>query len=123
MLDTGSVPKQGETTFLWMVKIVTGPILLVIAITHLIVNHYIGSLGGLQTYSDVVQYYKSGLVLAMEAIFLITVLAHSLIGLRGILLDLRPNAGMLRVINWAFVLLGLVFGAYGLWLLVVLAGR
>lgn len=123
MLDTGSVPKQGETTFLWMVKIVTGPILLVIAITHLIVNHYIGSLGGLQTYSDVVQYYKSGLVLAMEAIFLITVLAHSLIGLRGILLDLRPNAGMLRLINWAFVLLGLVFGAYGLWLLVVLAGR
>src|SRR5574338_504300 len=123
MLETGSVPKQGETTFLWLVKIITGPILLVIAITHLIVNHYIGSLGGLQTYSDVVAYYKSGLILAMEAIFLLTVLTHSLIGLRGIILDLRPNAAALRFVNWSFVLLGLGFAAYGIWLLVVVAAR
>lgn len=123
MLDTGSVPKQGETTFLWLVKIITGPILLVVAITHLIVNHYIGSLGGLQTYSDVVAYYKSGLILAMEVIFLLTVLIHSLIGLRGVLLDLRPGAAALRFVNWAFVLLGLGFAAYGIWLLVVVAAR
>ncbi len=123
MLETGSVPKQGETTFLWLVKIITGPILLVVAFTHLIVNHYIGSLGGLQTYSDVVAYYKSGLILAMEAIFLLTVLTHSLIGLRGIILDLRPNGSVLRFVNWAFVLLGLVFSAYGLWLLAVVAAR
>lgn len=123
MLDTGSVPKQGETTFLWLVKIITGPILLVVAITHLIVNHYIGSLGGLQTYSDVVAYYKSGLILAMEVIFLLTVLIHSLIGLRGVLLDLRPGAAALRFVNWAFVLLGLGFAVYGIWLLMVVAAR
>lgn len=123
MIETGSVPKQGETTFLWLVKIITGPILLVIAFTHLIVNHYIGSLGGLQTYSDVVAYYKSGLVLVMEVIFLLTVLTHSLIGLRGIILDLRPNASVLQFVNWAFALLGLGFAAYGIWLLAVVAAR
>ncbi len=123
MMESGSVPKQGETTFLWLVKIITGPILLIVAFTHLIVNHYIGSLGGLQTYGDVVAYYKSGLILAMEAIFLLTVLIHSLIGLRGIILDLKPGIGVLRLINWAFVLLGLGFGAYGIWLLIVVAGR
>lgn len=123
MLDTGSVPKQGETTFLWLVKIITGPILLVVAFVHLIVNHYIGSLGGLQTYNDVVAYYKSVGILVMEAIFLFTVLIHSLIGLRGIVLDLRPSPGILSLVNWVFVLAGLGFGAYGFWLLMAVAAR
>jgi succinate dehydrogenase membrane anchor subunit len=123
MIETGSTPKQGETTFLWLVKIVTGPILLIVATIHLIVNHYIGSLGGLQTYSDVVKYYKAWYIPAMEAIFLVTVLAHSLIGLRGIILDLRPSATMLKLVNWVFAILGIGFSAYGLWLLIVIAGR
>lgn len=123
MMENGSVPKQGETTFLWLVKIITGPILLVVAFTHLIVNHFIGSLGGLQTYGDVVAYYKSGLVLAMEVIFLLTVLTHSLIGLRGVILDLKPGAAALRFVNWAFILLGLGFGIYGIWLLAAVAAH
>ncbi len=123
MIETGSTPKQGETTILWLVKIVTGPILLIVATIHLIVNHYIGSLGGLQTYSDVVKYYKAWYIPVMEGIFLVTVLAHSLIGLRGVILDLRPNAAMLKFINWAFAALGVGFSAYGLWLIIVIAGR
>ena len=123
MIDTGSTPKQGETTILWLIKIVTGPILLIVATIHLIVNHYIGSLGGLQTYGDVVRYYKTWYIPAMEAVFLVTVLTHSLIGLRGIILDLRPGETLLKFINWAFILLGMGFGIYGLWLLIIIAGH
>ncbi|MCI0553475.1 MAG: hypothetical protein L0287_21220 [Anaerolineae bacterium] len=123
MIETGSTPKQGETTILWLIKIVTGLILLILATIHLIMNHYIGSLGGLQTYSDVVRYYKTWYIPAMEAVFLVTVLTHSLIGLRGIILDLRPGEAMLKFINWAFIVLGMGFGIYGLWLLIIIAGR
>src|SRR6188474_2433398 len=83
-----SAPRPGETTWIWLVKIVTGPLLILVFILHLTVNHYIGSLpSGLMTYNDIVRYYQNPIIPAIEILFLITVVTHSLIGLRGIILD------------------------------------
>src|SRR5690242_6413116 len=50
-----SAPRPGETSWIWLVKIVTGPLLILVLILHLIVNHYIGSQpDGLMTYDDIV---------------------------------------------------------------------
>lgn len=117
MINTPSVPKPGETTTLWLIKLLTGPILLVVALIHMAVNHYIGSLGGLLSHAEVVAYYQKWYIPVMEAIFLITVISHSLIGLRGIILDLKPAPGLLRVLDWIFILGGAGFVVYGLWLL------
>ena len=117
MINTPSTPKPGETTTLWLIKLLTGPILVVVAFIHVVVNHYIGSLSGLLTHAEVVAYYQSWYIPVMEAIFLTTVISHALIGLRGIILDLKPAPGWMRVLDWIFILGGVGFVIYGMWLL------
>jgi succinate dehydrogenase / fumarate reductase, membrane anchor subunit len=117
-----SAPKPGENTWLWLIKIITGPLLVILLGIHLAVNHFIGQTG-LLTYADVIAYFKNPIIPVMEIIFLATVVTHSLIGLRSILLDLKPSRAVLRVIDWALIVLGLLSIAYGTWLALVIASK
>jgi succinate dehydrogenase hydrophobic anchor subunit len=76
---------------------------------------------GLMTYDDVIRYFQNPIIPAIEILFLITVVTHSLIGLRGIILDLNPSRGTLRIITWLLVLLGVSSVAYGIWLALTIA--
>ena len=119
-----SAPRSGETTWVWLVKMVTGPLLILILILHLIVNHYIGSLpSGLMTYQDIVQYYRNPIIPAIEILFVATVVTHSLIGLRGIILDLNPSRRVLSLVTWFFTLLGVSSVVYGIWLALTIASQ
>jgi succinate dehydrogenase / fumarate reductase membrane anchor subunit len=119
-----SAPRPGETTWIWLVKIVTGPLLILVLILHLTVNHYIGSLpSGLMTYQDVVRYYQNPIIPAIEILFLITVVTHSLIGLRGIILDLNPSRQVLNTVTWFMSFLGIFAVAYGVWLALTIASK
>lgn len=121
MINTPSVPKPGESTTLWLIKLLTGPILLVVALIHMTVNHYIGSIGGLLSHAEVVAYYQRWYIPVMEVIFLTTVISHSLIGVRGIILDLKPGPVLLRILDWIFIIVGVGFVIYGMWLLAAVA--
>jgi succinate dehydrogenase / fumarate reductase membrane anchor subunit len=69
-----SRPRLGETTWVWLIKIVTGPLLVLLLILHLTVNHYLGSTSsGLMTYDDVIMYYQNPIIPAIEILFLVTV--------------------------------------------------
>ena len=117
-------PRRGENTWLWLTKIVTGPLLLLILILHFTVNHYLGSMSsGLMTYADVVGYYKHPIIPSIEMFFLVTVVTHSLIGLRGILVDMNPTRRVLDVASWVLGLLGVSSIVYGAWLLLTIASR
>jgi succinate dehydrogenase / fumarate reductase membrane anchor subunit len=119
-----TAPRPGETTWIWLIKIVTGPLLILLLILHLIVNHYIGSLpSGLMTYDDIVQYYQNPIIPVIEILFLATVVTHSLIGLRGIILDMNPSRTILTVINWFLSALGIFSVAYGIWLALAIASK
>jgi succinate dehydrogenase / fumarate reductase membrane anchor subunit len=119
---SASGPRPGENTWLWLVKIVTGPLLLILLGLHLTVNHYMGSMSsGLMTYNDVLRYFQNPLVVAIEILFLITVITHSLIGFHGILLDLHPPRGLLIVSTWFHVILGVAAVGYGIWLALTIA--
>jgi succinate dehydrogenase / fumarate reductase membrane anchor subunit len=118
----GSAPRSGENFWLWLIKMVTGPILVVLLLIHFIVNHLIAETG-LLTYADVVAYYRNAFVPIMEVLFLVTVVAHSLIGLRGILLDLNPARRLLKVIDWGLILGGVIAISYGVWLVLVIVSR
>jgi len=115
-----SAPKSGETAWLWLVKIVTGPLLIILILIHFIVNHFMAE-GGLLTYTDVIAYYQNPLIPAMEILFLATVVTHSLIGLRGIILDLKPSRSILKVIDWILVIAGVSAVLYGTWLALTIA--
>ncbi len=69
------------------------------------------------TYADVVAYLSNPWISLMESFFLVVVVSHSLLGTRSILLDLNPSAGLLRVIDLGFTLLGVAAVIYGLWLI------
>ena len=117
-----SAPRSGENSWLWLVKIVTGPLLIILILIHFIVNHFIGQ-NGLLTYADVVAYYSNPLIPLMEILFLATVVTHSLSGLRGIILDLKPSRGVLTAVDWLLALVGVAAVSYGAWLALVIASR
>ena len=115
-------PRPGENTWIWLIKIVTGPLLLVVLILHFGVNHYMGSTPtGLMTYDDIVAYYQNPIIPAIEILFLATVVTHSLIGLRGIILDLNPSRRVLSIATWLLVILGVFSLGYGIWLAITIA--
>jgi succinate dehydrogenase membrane anchor subunit len=119
-----SGPRPGENTWIWLIKIATGPLLLLVLILHLTVNHYMGSTSaGLMTYADVIKYYQNPIIPAIEILFLITVVTHSLLGLRGIVLDMNPSRRTLNVITWLLVVLGVSSVVYGIWLALAIASQ
>ena len=123
MAEITSKQTSSETGWLWLLKIITGLLIVVILIIHLIVNHMLGSEGGLLTFADVVRYYQNPIIPIMEAAFLICVVTHALIGLRGIIIDLNPSPKTLNGITWLLTGLGAVSIIYGIWLLMAIVAQ
>lgn len=122
--SSGSGPRPGENTWLWLIKIVTGPLLVIVLGLHLTVNHYMGSMStGLMTHDDVIRYFQNPIIPAIEILFLITVVTHSLLGLRGIVLDMNPSRTTLNVITWLLAILGVSSVVYGIWLALRIAAQ
>jgi succinate dehydrogenase / fumarate reductase membrane anchor subunit len=119
-----SAPRPGETTWIWLIKIATGPLLVLVLILHFTVNHYLGSMSsGLMTYADVIKYFQNPIIPAIEILFLITVVTHCLVGLRGIILDMNPSRPVLRAVTWLLSLLGVSSVIYGIWLALTIAAK
>jgi succinate dehydrogenase hydrophobic anchor subunit len=122
MQTTITSPKSGENTWLWLFKIFTGPVIIVILIIHFVVNHFIPQTG-LLTYEDIVAYYRIPIVPIMEICLLAFVVSHSMVGLRSIILDLKPSRGFMRAVDWVFSLAGVAAVAYGIWLILVIVAK
>jgi len=114
--------RSGENTWLWLLKILTGILLVILLGIHLVVNHFVSE-NGLLTYADVVAYYQNPIIPIMEICFLAAVVSHSLIGLRGIILDLNPSRSLLKIIDVVLVLGGVSVVIYGIWLVTVIVSR
>jgi succinate dehydrogenase hydrophobic anchor subunit len=106
-------PKPGESVWLWLAKLATGVLVIVLLFVHLIVNHLVVQ-GGLMTYADVIQYLSNPWIAFMETCFLVIVVSHSLRGLRSIILDLNPIGNVLRVIDVLMVTFGIAAIVYGI---------
>ena len=120
MTNTSSKPT--ENVWLWLLKIASGVLILVILVIHLIVNHFTAP-GGLLSYAEVVAYYQNPLIPMMEGFFLVFVVVHSLLGLRSILLDLKPSRTLLSVIDSVLTLFGAAAIFYGIYLLLAVVAQ
>ncbi len=120
MLETPSIPKKREGTWLWLYKIAAGLLIVVLLGVHFVVNHLVAPTG-LLTYDDVIRYYQTPIVPIMEIVFLVFVVSHALVGLRSILLDLNPSNQILKMIDIFFLLLGSGSIIYGIWLVIQIA--
>ena len=116
MVDTSSTPKDGENTWLWLIKIISGLTLIIILFIHLYVNHLLAP-EGLLDFNGVIAYFQNPIVPIMEGTFLIFVVVHSLLGLRAIILDLNPSRKAMVVWNSLLTVFGLSAIVYGIWLL------
>jgi succinate dehydrogenase hydrophobic anchor subunit len=114
--------RSHEQGWLWAAKVATGVAVFALLIIHLIVNHLVAA-GGLLSYADVVAYYAHPAIPLMEAVFLVFVVSHALLGVRGIVLDFSPTARTVRVLDRVLVAVGLVAISYGIWLLLTIASR
>lgn len=116
--------RAGENAWLWLAKMITGPLLVLILALHLIVNHYMGSAhSGLMTYNDIVAYFRNPLIPLIEIIFVTTVVTHSLLGVRGVILDMNPPQNVLAWVNAVLLLVGCSAIGYGIWLALVIASK
>ncbi|MAT42484.1 MAG: hypothetical protein CL609_09095 [Anaerolineaceae bacterium] len=115
-------PRSGEGAGLWFLKILSGLLIILVLMIHLVVNHLIVE-GGLLSYADVVAYYQTWIVPIMEVFFLVFVVGHAMMGLRSVLMDLRPSNKMLKVINWVLTLVGVTAIVYGTWLVIIITQR
>lgn len=114
--------KPSENAWLWLLKIASGILVIIILIIHLIVNHFTAP-NGLLSWAEVVEYYQNPLIPIMEGVFLIFVVVHSLTGLRSILLDLKPSRSLMSIIDGALTLFGAGIIIYGIWLLIAIVGQ
>ena len=114
--------KNAENSWLWFVKTFAGLFIVILLGVHFVVNHAVAP-GGLLSYADVVRYYQNPLVVVMEIAFLIFVVGHALLGLRSILIDLKPSHRLLRGADWMCAVAGISAVAYGIWLALTIAGR
>lgn len=117
-----SNPKQQEGTWLWLIKIVAGLLIVIILGIHFWVNHLVAP-GGLLSYADVLAYYQNPAIIVMEVLFLVFVVSHALLGLRSIILDLNPTKTMLRWVNRGLLLLGTLAILYGTWLVLFISTK
>ena len=122
MVDQGSKPKKREGTTLWLLKIIGGLLIIFVLGIHFVINHLVAP-GGLLTYQDVINYYRTPIVPVMEIFFMVFVVSHSLIGLRSILLDLNPSDHLLKIIDRILIIVGAGASVYGAWLIILLANK
>ena len=111
-----------EHAWLWLAKMVTGVLIFALLGVHLVVNHLVAA-GGLLSYADVLAYFAHPAIPVMEAVFLVLVVTHALLGIRSIVLDLEPSAATLRWCDGALGIVGVAAVSYGIWLLQLLAER
>ena len=58
MMNAKSAPKSNETTWLWLIKIVTGLLVIILLLVHFVVNHFLAD-GALLSYDDVIAYFSN----------------------------------------------------------------
>ena len=103
---------------MWIWQALSGFLLVVLLAVHLVANHF--AAGGLLTYQQVVAYLSHPAVLALEILFLATVVFHALAGVRALVLDRGVSRKTARGVTAALVVVGVLLVGYGLWLFAVI---
>jgi succinate dehydrogenase hydrophobic anchor subunit len=121
-LRKSQVNPSNENAWLWLAKIVTGVLVIVLILVHIVVNHLVVQ-GGLLTYADVIAYVATPGIALLESCFLVIVVTHSLLGFRGIVLDLNPSSKLVWFLDIFLVFLGSAAILYGIWLMQVIVAQ
>ncbi len=107
--------KESKRSVGWLWQVITGVGLIFLLGLHIIANHFIAK-GGLRNFADVLDYLRNPVFLVLEALFLVVVASHAMLGLRAILFDFGLSDRVERLVSRALTLVGALTVVYGLWL-------
>jgi succinate dehydrogenase hydrophobic anchor subunit len=100
---------------LWLVKAVSGGLLVIFLGVHLVAQHLLVP-EGLRDFASVVDYLRQPLALAIETLLVGTVLVHAAVALRTFAGELVRSPRWLRAVSYAIILLALATFGYTVWL-------
>lgn len=122
-MTTTQAPERARSrTWAWTAG--SGVALLVLVTVHMVAHHFVvASIGGLRTYRQVLEYIANPVIFVIEALFLVVVTIHSMMGLRSVLFDFGLSDRAKRLTDRGLTVLGIVTVAYGFVLIGVLASR
>ena len=115
---------------LWTWHIFAGVVILVFLGLHMTIMHLNGTFttfnnpfgGEAESWQNVAARAKSLFFTLTYVVMLGAALYHGLFGLRHILLELNPGAGLRKGINVALSMLGLALFAFGAWVAITAPG-
>lgn len=123
-MDTATRSEPSTRSRSWRWTAITGVALLALVTIHMVAHHFVvGSIGGLRTYAQVLDYIGTPVIFVIEGVFLVVVTVHAMLGLRSVLLDFGLTERRRRLVGRGLVALGIVTIAYGFVLLGSLASR
>lgn len=111
--------RRDRSGALWLIQAFSGLVLVALLGVHMIVHHFVVE-GGLRNFEQVMDYVSNPLVTIVEIAFVIIATVHALLGVRAILMDMRPGPGALRAIHWVLGVFGAVAIVYGVYLALAL---
>ena len=108
-----------RNTYLWLLQLITGGLILVFGGTHLALMHldsimgFFGvEIGEASSWASMTDRAVQGFWLAFYIVFLALALYHGLNGLRGVVLELVPSSRVERFTTGILIALGII--AFGL---------
>lgn len=107
--------KEPKRSAGWLWQVITGVGLVFLLGLHIIANHFIAR-GGLRNFADVLDYLRNPVFLVLEALFLVVVASHAMLGIRAILFDFGLSGRVERLVSRALAVVGALTVVYGLWL-------
>lgn len=104
----------------WLLQAFTGILLVPLLLLHMVAHHFVVE-GGLREFEQVVDYISNPAIFVISIIFLLVVTVHAVLGLRAILVDLRPSPAARRLIDWTLIVAAAITIIYGIWLEITIA--
>ena len=111
--------RRDRSGSLWIIQAFSGLFLVFILGLHMVAHHFVVE-EGLRDYQQVLDYVANPAIFITNILFIILATTHALLGVRSIILDLRPSPSRIRVINWVLIIFGAIAIVYGIWLAVAL---
>ncbi len=100
----------------WIWQALTGVLLILLLGLHMIAQHFVVS-GGLRTFQDVIDYLRNPVILVLEAIFMLVVTYHAMVGVRAILYDLGLDEAGKKKATTVLTILGVLIIVWAAYLL------
>jgi succinate dehydrogenase hydrophobic anchor subunit len=102
--------QQARQSSGWIWQAVTGVLLIVIVLLHMIFHHFEE---GLLSASQVVTHVANPAIFILEILFVLVVTYHALLGIKAVIFDLQLSDSTRQKVSLGLTVLGVVTVVYG----------